>query len=256
MRSLRILISLLVIGASFATPDSARNSPGLVTAQNPPIGIIDFYGLRSVSEQRARQALQTKEGDSVPESRKEAPHRLEALPNVQQALLNPTCCESGRSILYVGIREEGEPSSHFRSAPKGVIRLPETIKQAGKAFYDTLTEAVQKGDVGKDVSRGHALSSDPKVRAIQERFITFAAQDLELLRAVLGQSEAAEHRALAAQIIGYAANKRNVVKDLVYGLSDPDSDVRDNSMRGLAVIASFAQNTPNQRINVPGRAIH
>jgi len=123
MRSLRILISLLVIGASFATPDSARNSPGLVTAQNPPIGIIDFYGLRSVSEQRARQALQIKEGDSVPESRKEAQHRLEALPDVQQALLNPTCCESGRSILYVGSYVN---ALYRRSSKCPVGKVPDT----------------------------------------------------------------------------------------------------------------------------------
>ena len=239
MIKILLLISLLVL------------APGLVAGQNPPIGIIDFYGLRTVSEQRARQALQIKEGDFVPKSSKEAQHRLEELPNVQQALLNPTCCESGRSILYVGIREEGEPSSHFRSAPKGVIRLPETIIQTGKAFYDALTEAVQKGDAREDVSRGHAFSSNPKVRITQERFITFAAQDLKLLRSVLHKSAAAQHRALAALIIGYAPDKRVVVKDLIYGMSDPDSDVRNNSMRALAVIAGFAQESANQRIKVP-----
>jgi hypothetical protein len=36
---------------------------GSVESKVPPIGIIDFYGLRSISEQQARQALQIKEGD-------------------------------------------------------------------------------------------------------------------------------------------------------------------------------------------------
>ncbi len=71
---------------------------GPTNGQNPPIGIIDFYGLRSVSEQQVRQALQIKEGESVPASREEAQRRLEVLPNVQQALLNFVCCEAGKSI--------------------------------------------------------------------------------------------------------------------------------------------------------------
>ena len=64
---------------------------GSVEAQYPPIGIIDFYGLRSISEQQARQALQIKEGDPVPASREQAQGRLEALPNVEQGLLNMVC---------------------------------------------------------------------------------------------------------------------------------------------------------------------
>ncbi len=225
--------------------------PGLADAQYPPIGIIDFYGLRAVSEERVRQALQIKEGDAPPESREEAQRRLEELPNVQQARLSFVCCEGGKSILYVGIRERGSPSLYFRSAPKGTIRLPETIRQAGQALEDAITEAVLKGEAQEDDSQGHALNSYPKVRAIQERFITFAAQDLKLLRAVLHEAADASDRALAAEIIGYAANKRDVVKDLVHGMTDPDPGVRNNSMRALAVIAVFARLSPKQRIKVP-----
>lgn len=217
----------------------------------PPIGIIDFYGLRTVSESQARQALQIKEGDSVPASREEAQRRLEALPNVQQASLNAACCEAGKSILYVGIAENGSPTLRFRSAPKGAIRLPETIKQAGEAFSDALAEGVQKGDAADDYSQGHSLISYPKARAIQEQFITFAARNLNLLRAVLHEAADAQHRALAAEIIAYASNKRDVVKDLVFGSSDPDGEVRNNSMRALAVIAVFAQRSAQRRIKVP-----
>lgn len=224
---------------------------GSTNAQNPSIGIIDFYGLRSVSAQQARQALQIKEGDSLPASPEEAQRRLEALPNVEQAHVGAVCCDAGRAILYVGLKEEGAPSLQFRAAPKGAIRLPETIIQVGDAFNDAFTEGIQKGDGGEDYSQGHALNSYPKARAIQERFITFAALDLKLLSAVLHESAEARQRALAAEIIAYAANKRAVVKDLVYGMSDPDSEVRNNSMRALAVIASFAQRSPKQKIKVP-----
>jgi len=212
-----------------------------INVQTPPIGIIDFYGLRNLTEQQARQVLQIREGDSFPESREEAQRRLEALPNVQQARLDGVCCEAGQSILYVGIQEKGAASFQFRAAPKGAIRLPETMVQAGEAFSDALTEGVQKGDAGEDDSQGHALNSYPKMRALQERFITFAAQDFQLLRAVLHESANVQQRALAAEIIAYTANKRDVVPDLVYGMRDPDSDVRNNStLYTLSVLGASA----------------
>jgi hypothetical protein len=226
---------------------------GSANAQNPPIGIIDFYGLRSVSEQQVRDALQIKEGDSLPESSEQARRRLEALPNVERAFLGRVCCDAGKSLLYVGIQEKGATSLKFHSAPNGSIRLPETIVRAGDAFFDALTRGIEKGSTGEDESQGHALSSYPEARAIQEQFIVFAAQNFKLLRAVLHKSADAHHRALAAQMIAYTANKRDVVNDLVYGMADPDSDVRNNSMRALAVIAGFAQRSPGQRIQVPVR---
>jgi hypothetical protein len=225
--------------------------PGSIIGQSPQIGIIDFYGLRSLPIMQARQALQIKEGDSLPASVEEAERRLQALPNVQQALLSAVCCDAGKTILYVGIKEKGAPSLQFRSAPKGAIRLPETILPAGDAFYDAQMEGIQKGEVGEDRSQGHALNSYPKIRAIQEQFITFAAQDFKVLRAVLRESADAQHRALAAQIIAYTANKQDVVKDLVYGMSDPDGGVRNNSMRSLGIIARFAPASPKRRIKVP-----
>jgi hypothetical protein len=239
MIKLLLLISLIV------------SASGLVEAQGPPIGIIDFYGLRTVSEQRVREALQIKEGDQVPASRLEAQRRLEQLPNVQQALISATCCEAGKVILYVGIKENGAPSLKFRAPPpKGTIRLPEVIINAGRAFDDALSEGLQMGEAGEDDSQGHALNSYPKLRAIQERFITFAAQNPRLLRSVLHESVDSQHRALAAQVIAYVPNKRDVVEDLVYGMSDPESDVRNNSMRALAIIAGFARRD-SQRIKVP-----
>jgi hypothetical protein len=221
------------------------------SAQIPPIGIIDFYGLRSISEQQVREALQIKEGDAVPDSREEAERRLEALPNVEQARLNLVCCEAGKTILYVGIKERGAPTLRFRPAPRGRMRLPDSMIQAGDALSDAVTRGVEKGDVAEDDSQGHALFHNPEARAVQERFITFAAQNLKLLHAVLRESSDAHHRALAAEIIAYTANKRDVVKDLVYGMSDPDEDVRNNSIRALVIIASFARATHNQRIRIP-----
>jgi hypothetical protein len=189
----------------------------------------------------------------VPDSREEIEHRLEALPNVQQARLNFVCCEAGKTIIYVGIRERGAPTLRFRPAPQGKTKLPDSMVQAGDALSDAVTRGAEKGDVAEDDSQGHALFHNPEARAVQQRFITFAAQNLRLLRVVLRESSDAHHRALAAEIIAYAANKRDVVKDLVYGMSDPDEDVRNNSIRALAIIASFTRASPNLRIKIPAQ---
>jgi hypothetical protein len=247
-RILSLTIELFISAAFLLGVPSVSTS-----GQAPPIGIIDFYGLRSTSESQARQGLQIKEGDTLPDSRTEIQRRLEALPNVKQARLNSVCCEAGKLILYVGISEREAPALRFRPAPQGRIRLPASMVEAGEALSNAVMRAAQKGDVGEDDSQGHALFHNPEARAFQQRFVGFAAHNFKLLRAVLRESSDAQHRALATEIIAYRANKRSVVKDLLYVMSDPDGGVRNNSMRALMIISKFAQASPEQRIKVPAQ---
>jgi len=227
--------------------------------QSLRIGIIDFYGLRQVGQSQARDALKITEGDTIitdgdrkPDSITQAEGRLSALPGVLSARVNLVCCDGGRAILYVGIEEQGSSTLRFRAAPRGSIRLPGDVMQAGQELSRALMRAVQSGDASEDDLKGHALMHDPTVRAVQERFIAFAARDLKL-RDVLRDSADAEHRALAAQILGYAANKRAVTGDLAYGMDDPSEPVRNNAMRALALIAALASATPELKIRVPTR---
>jgi len=131
------------------------------------IGIVDFYGLRTLSEAQLRQALQLKEGDSLPASdeqahrrAEEAKQRLEALPGVVQARVNIVCCDADKFILYVGIEEKGSQSLHFGSAPQGMVRLPEDVVEAGKSFDKAFMEAIEKRDFAEDDSQGYALIPD------------------------------------------------------------------------------------------------
>ena len=221
------------------------------------VGIIDFYGFHQVTTGQAREALQIKEGDAIatdgdtkPASITQAEGRLSALRGVLSARMNLVCCDSGHAILYVGIEERGTSTLRFRVAPRGSIRLSGDVMQAGQEFSHALLQAVQRGDSGEDDSKGHALMHDPAVHAIQERFIVYAARDLNL-RDVLRQSADPEHRALAAQILGYAADKRTVTEDLAYGMDDPSEMVRNNAMRALAVIGTLASAAPELKIDVP-----
>jgi hypothetical protein len=171
-----------------------------------------------------------------------------ALPGVRQARINLVCCDNGRAIVYVGIEEHGSPTMSFRAAPAGDAHLATDIVRAGEEFEKAFTLAVERGEVGEDRSRGHALQFDSATRAVQESFVTYANRDLHELRQVIRTSSNAGERALAAQVLGYAPDKSAVVNDLVYGMSDPYESVRNNAMRALVVIAEM---TPSAGRPVP-----
>ena len=224
--------------------------PGVLWGRAPRIGIIDFYGLRTILEARVRQALQLKEGDKLPPSKRAVEARLETIPGVISAHLEEVCCEAGKFILYVGIEEQGATQITFHPAPHGDAKLPKEIGQTAQAFGNALIRAVRKGDAQDDVSNGHSLMSNPEVRAQQERCLTYAERDLELLRNVLHNSADANQRAIAAWVIGYAPMKRLVVGDLESAVYDSDEGVRNNAMRALGAIADLAARKPEQGIHV------
>ena len=222
----------------------------LLNGSAPPIGIIDYYGLKAVSREQLQEALQIGEGDPPPSSKEEAIARLEKVPGVQKAHLAIVCCDSGKTILFVGIQEKGSPVFEFRPAPQGTAKLSADILRDGAALKEALAKAVLKGDVAEDHSKGHALSANPEMRPIQERFIMYAAVSFDELRTVLRTSPDSSHRALAAEVLGYAANKQMAAKILLHGLNDPAPEVRNNCMRALVAIAEFGRRYPRERIRI------
>jgi hypothetical protein len=241
-----------ILTAAFGALATLGIATAPVRAQLPPIGAIDLYGVRKISPDRVREALGIAVGDSVSGlALLTAPTRLAEIPGVSAAALDPVCCLDGRTTLYVGIAEDGTPPLAFREAPDGASRLAPDVVAAGEAFGEALMSAVQRGVAGEDASQGHSLMVDSAARAIQTRFVEFAARDLDTLRAVLRTSADADHRALAAQVIAYAADKKLVVPDLVEAMRDPSSAVRNNATRALAVIAVYAQRHPELGIRVP-----
>ncbi len=218
-----------------------------LVGQELPVGIIDFYGLKRVPAAQVRQVLSFKEGDTVslgegrrPPFLAESEERLSRQPGVRRAHVEIVCCDEGRALVFVGIEEDGAPVLRFRRAPRGTVRLGADLVQAGNEFSKALLGAVTRGDAAEDDSLGHALAHDPAMRAIQERFVGYADRDLPALRRVLRDSSDAGHRALAAQVLGYVADKQAAVDDLVYAMSDPCHEVRNNAMRALLVFAAAA----------------
>lgn len=221
-----------------------------VCAQEPRIGVLDFYGLRKVSEGQVRKALGVKEGDPLPRSKGDAEERLTQVPGVVEAHLTAVCCEDGKTILYVGIEERGAVHFDLRDTPEGEMVLPEEMIQDYQSFLDAVQTAVQRGNSSEDLTKGHSLMADPDARAVQEKFIGYAGKHLSLLRDVLRNAADDHHRAVAAMVIAYAPKKSEVVNDLQYALKDPDSTVRNNAMRALAAFAVLERLNPQSEVRV------
>ena len=235
----------LIAGATVA-------SAGTALGQLPRVGIIDLYGLRKTNPQQVRDALGIAVGDSITAvSLFELPARLAALPGIASASVDPVCCEDGKTMLYVGVAEDSAPALELRAPPNGATRLTPDVIQAGVAFDDAHTRAIMRGFMKEDVSQGHSLMADSTARMIQLQFVPLAAKHLDTLRKVLRTSSDADHRALAAEVIAYHANKQAVIGDLVYAMRDPSSDVRNNATRALWLIALYGQQHPELRITVP-----
>lgn len=223
---------------------------GVLCAQSsislPRVGILDYYGLHKVSPARIQRVLATKEGDPFPSSKGDVEERIEQIPGVVRSHLEAVCCDGGKAVLFVGIEERGAAHFNFRSAPEGAVRLPGDIVESYQSFIVALEGAARSGTADEDLRSGHSLMADPAARMLQRRFEVIAEQQLPALRDVLKNSADEQHRAMAAYIIGYAPNKRDVIDDLEGAVQDPDDGVRSNAMRSLTAISVLAAQDPKQ----------
>jgi hypothetical protein len=224
--------------------------------QLPPIGMIDLFGLRTVPETEVRNALPIRIGDDAIAVLTDADltrQKLRTLPNIEDASVAVICCDdrNGKSMAFIGIREKGSPALTFRPAPSGDVRLPADVLNAGATFESAFVEAIAARDFSEDDSEGHALFGNQKVRGIQLQFKDLAAKYVDALRNVLRLSSDARHRAIAAQVIAYYENKKAIVPDLTFAMSDPDDRTRNEAMRALLVIAKYSKLHPELKIRVP-----
>jgi hypothetical protein len=223
----------------------------VLCAQAPRVDGIEFYGLHKLSEQKLLHTLHVKPGDPLPPSKGDLEDELEQIPGVVLAHVEAVCCDQGKTTLFIGIEEKGAPHLAFRSAPAGSAVLPSGVEEIYQHLLDAVREAAHGGSTGEDLTMGHSLMADPTARLLQFQFIDFTAGHLPLVRDVLRDSDDAEQRAIAATVIGYAPDKKEVLNDLVYALQDPDEAVRSSALRSLNAIAVLARLQPQLGIHVP-----
>jgi len=221
-----------------------------ISAQDLRVGVIDFYGLRKISESQVRKILGVREGDLLPASKGDAEAKLDQIPGVVESHLEAVCCDAGRTILYVGIEERGATHFDLREPPEGSAVLPEEIVAAYGRFLDAAHDASRRGLTEEDLTHGHPLMAYGAARAVQEMFPALADAHLAEIREVLRNSEDEAQRAMAAYVLVYATRKSGVVNDLQYALKDADSGVRSNAARSLVALSVLAKLDPSSDVRI------
>jgi hypothetical protein len=212
------------------------------TAQLPRVGNVNFYGLRKLTPGEILSAARVGAGDSLPASRVVLEDRITELPDVMEAQVQSVCCEGGRTTLFIGIRERGEPEIEFRPAPAAKETLPEDLMARYRSYSGALLRAGLKGNA--------SAAEDAAMHRDQESFRAYAAAHTLKLRAVLRTAEDEEQRAAAATAIAWSANKKTAVEDLLFALQDPGEIVRTNVLHSLAAIAQTAGRQPALGIRI------
>jgi HEAT repeat protein len=251
-RLLRRWATVIVLSLAGAAQPAAAQSPA-----SDRIGSIDWYGVRRLSPDSLQAALGVHIGDTANVKTRELERRVLTVPGVAMASASYICCaQSGGVMLFVGVVERGREAgvTTYGAPPAGTVRLPPAVVAASAASDSAFMSAMHRGDMAEDDSQGHALMHDPAARAAQESFIGLAEHYHAELLDVCANSGDAEERAIAAQVLGYAADKRTVIPALVAAVRDPNDDVRNNAVRALAVIAQYGADHREKDIHVPGAA--
>jgi len=219
-------------------------------AQDLRVDVLDFYGLRKVSESQIRKTLGVREGDRLPPSKGDAEAKLDQIPGVVESHLEAVCCDSGRTILYVGIEERGAPHFDLRESPEGEVVLQEEIVSTYNRFLEAAQTASRRGVTDEDLTHGHPLMADGAGRAIQEMFPALADTQLANIRDVLRNSSDEAQRAMAAYVLVYASRKSDIVNDLQLALKDADAGVRNNAARSLLALSVLAKLDPASEVRI------
>lgn len=215
--------------------------------QHRTIAKIDFFGYGHFDVLKLRSVLPIQSGESI----KQADWNT-YLARIDEAIRSQTgkpptdvarvCCdENGNSMIYIGVAGSSTIALKHKPAPKGENRLPAAALKLSQETEEALSKAVLAGRTQQDHSKGYALSADPELRAKELQIREFALANEDLLRAVLSSSSDAEHRAIAAQFLGYMNVSELQIADLTDAARDPDEGVRNNAVRALGVIASSSQ---------------
>jgi hypothetical protein len=240
---LKASVLLLLACVVLSEPNLAQESMTL--------GIIDFYGLRSLTEEEVLTVLPYSIGDriEISESFPQAGVDLEMAEALQVSRieLSPICCTTPNTfILYIGVEEEPSIGRQYLPEPTGDLVLPLEIQETARQLESAIIAAVRAGDAGEDRSQGHSLMMNADARSLQERYVEYADEYREMLIEVLHES--AIQRDLAATVLAYASDKKAIVPHLEMTVLDSNAEVRNNAMRALGLIAQYAVDHPELEI--------
>jgi len=147
---------------------------GTVCSAQPKVTSVDFYGLKSLSEEQVKKELGFQDDDSkLPVAIKELKSRLIAMDKVEDAYVAPIHFP-GNLALFIGVRELGQAAPTFRDAPTGELKLRDELLEQYNQTMELLVPAIKSGKAGEDRSAGHSLSEYEPMRKLQEEFVAVA----------------------------------------------------------------------------------
>ena len=225
------------------TPFVAVSKPD----QTKTIANIDFFGYGQLDVVRLRAVLPIRPGESVEQSdwnayQSRIDQAIRSLTGKPSTDIARVCCdEHGNSMVYIGVAGTSSVALQHKPVPKGEDQLPAAALKLNQETEDALRKAVVAGHTQQDHSNGYALSVDPELRARELQIREFALANEDLLRKILLSSSEAEHRAIAAEFLGYVNVSARQIADLTDAARDPDEGVRNNAVRALGVIASSSR---------------
>jgi hypothetical protein len=230
---------------------SASLAQTAAAADLKPIALVETYGLHSVPRKAVLDAAGLREGGAAPVSaqQKAIIGRLQKIPGVRKAAIVVVVAPFpggsggtiGRPIVYIGIQESDRPDVQFREAPSGNVALPEAIVATYADYERTFLESVRQNNFSEDDSNGYALMGNEAARSVQRKFPPLADQHYDRLLDVLQNSKHAQQRSMAAAVIAYASNKKRAASDLVLGTKDANELVRNDAVRALSVLLTYAR---------------
>ncbi len=227
----------------------ATLAAALLAAPPQTLRHVDTYGLRTVDRAAVMEALGAGPGTDAGFDRDAARERIVALDGVVDAKLILVMFP-GNEVLWVGIEEEGAPQLELRPAPTGDARLPDELVAAYDELLQRSLEGIHGGESAEDNPDGYSVPRYAPAREQQAVLRDLARAEAERLPRVLLESADAKHRAVAASALAYLDDKAALVPLLAQGMVDPDSGVRNNATRALSVLANWASDRPDFRVEL------
>jgi hypothetical protein len=215
--------------------------------QKRAIANIDFFGYGHFDVVKLRSVLPIQPGETINQAdwgtyRSRIDEAIRSETGKPPTDVARVCCdENGNSMIYIGVAGTSSVALQHKPAPTGEDRLPAAALKLTQETEEALNKAVLAGRTQEDHSNGYTLSADPELRAKELQIREFALANADLLRTVLLSSSDAEHRAIAAQFLGYVNVSARQIADLTEAARDPDEGVRNNAVRALGVIASSSR---------------
>jgi hypothetical protein len=214
----------------------------LAKADDRHIGIIDFYGYSTLDLSQLRPLLPFHPGDPLPSKKSltsAEPAYAKAIGRSRVSFSTICCLPDGRWSLFVGLDEPGIAPVVFNPQPQGNAKLPAKIMKLYHDIDQEIGNAVKNGQAGEDDSQGYSLSEYPPARAMQLKLREYARANTETLYKVLESCPDEQHRAVAAEALGFADESKTQIAALVRASLDPSDEVRNNAIRALGVLVDF-----------------